>query len=109
MTTEMTCLASGGGGYNWCDKDHCVYNGVVTAWTNGQSLTYTQNGIVIFNCKDYSTYSAPSTIGVFIWGINDTEFVYLGDISTNPQSCANYDYLLVNRAGANNNMSITFA
>lgn len=105
----------GGGRYNWCESNEKItfayqLSVVKSSFTNGDSVSFPQNGMVIFNVENYSYYRVGSGIGASVYGINKDEWVYIGAPAESNVDISVYDYIMINRGGnPTNNMTMIFS
>ena len=99
-----------GGAELLCDKDKYVSGATVNSFTNGQSVTFPKNVIVMFNCMDYDYVRESSSVGMEIYGIAKGKCASIGGASTSNKNVSDYDYLLYMRGGSpTTSLNITFS
>ena len=99
-----------GGAEPLCDKDKYVAGSTVNSFTNGQTVTFPQNVVVMFNCMDYDYVHESSSVGMAIYGIAKGKCASVGSASTSNKNVSDYDYLLYMRGGnPTTSLKITFS
>lgn len=111
MAEKLASLRKKGGkGMDWCDTDECIVIDTaknVNSFTNGSTVSFGSNALVIFNCKPYSQCYNSSTVGGRVLGVKADSFDYLGGAGTT--NVSDYDYMIFNRAGGASSMPFYFS
>ncbi len=110
MNITMVCGGNEGGGDLLCDKDKYISGTTVNSFTNGQSVTFPKDVVVMFNCMDYDYVHESSSVGMAIYGIAKENCTYTGSASTANKNVSDYDYLLYMCGGSpTTSLNITFS
>ena len=100
----------GGGEEPLCDKDEYVVGTTVNSFTNGQSVQFPSNLLVMFNCMDYTGVHENTAVSMSTFGIGKGRVVSLGSTSTTNKNVTDYDYIIYNRGGnPTTTLNITFS
>ena len=93
-----------------CGKDEYISGSTTNSFTNGQSITFPKDVVVMFNCMDYDYVHESSSVGMSIYGIAKEKCAYIGSASTANKNVSDYDYLLYMRGGnPTTTLAITFS
>lgn len=112
---KMPTYAGSGGTTEWLDKEHYFSLNPSTGlqtFTNGQSISFTQNRPVFFNTKDYTQCLAGSSgftaVGIGIKS-DMTEVDISGYIYNRTVNVTDYDYIMVMRTLETTSQTMTFS
>ena len=92
--------SGGNSGLYFCDTDHYLVNDTTNSFTNGQTVGFNSNTMIVFNCQPYDYVVESKAVSMSVYGMKDGAIKSIGSAGTSPKSVTDYDFLLYMRGGS---------